>query len=86
MLKWNHSESDNREVLIQAVLLFESGIGSFTAEAKQCSSFVFHEHEPVPQFSLTFIDLLFFTKLVSAVGLLRRVDVDFNLSDLGAKL
>lgn len=59
MLKWNHPESDNREVLIQAVLLFENGIGSFTAQAKQCSSLVFHEHEPVPQFSLTFIDCCF---------------------------
>lgn len=33
--------------LIQIVLLFESGIGSFTAQAKQWSSFVFHEHEPI---------------------------------------
>lgn len=86
MLKWNHLESDDREALIQTVLLFESGIGSFTAQAKQWSSFVFHEHEQVALFSLTLTDLLFFTKLMPAVGLLKWADVDFNLSVLGAKL
>lgn len=50
MLKWNHPESDDREALIQTILLFESGISSFTAQAKQLSSFVFHEGEPVASF------------------------------------